>query len=514
MITTAPKANPPRITKEDRQPRTAASGGQIAKGTAWLMLFKVADRGIGLISTLLLARLLTPADFGLVAMASAVLALTELMSAFGFDSALIQRQNTSREHYDTAWTFNVCLGIAISVLLLVLAVPAARFYHEPRLELILSVLAIGSLVGGLENVGTVTFRKDLNFSSEFRFLFAKRMATFLVSISFAFSFRNYWALVAGMVTGKLASVLISYLLHPYRPRFDLSARKDLLHFSKWIFVTNFIVFLHGRSTDFILGRTIGSYGLGIFNVALETASMPSTELIAPLNRAVYPAYSRLSTNMEHLRARFIEVFGMISLIAFPASAGVLCVADLAVRIVLGGQWLEAVPILKILAISGVASALQSNFYVVFVALGKPKATTILFAWITLISLPTIIVASLYYGALGAAYAHFCAGLLSLIGAVFVFTKLTGIPKRTLGSRMLRPALGCLIMAAMVFGAHALIDSKMSDLATLIKFGALVTLGATTYISSVLLFWLLAGRPESAERVVLTTLGNKLRAWTT
>ena len=125
-----------------------ATGGQIARGAAWMMGFKLFDKSIGLISTLVLARVLTPADFGLVAMATAVVALLELMGAFGFDSALIQRQNTDRRHYDTAWTFNVMFGVSIATMLVLLAVPAAGFYHEPRLELMLPALAVGALIGG------------------------------------------------------------------------------------------------------------------------------------------------------------------------------------------------------------------------------------------------------------------------------------------------------------------------------------------------------------------------------
>jgi lipopolysaccharide exporter len=489
-----------------------ASGRQIAKGASWLLLFKMSDRCLGLISTVVLARLLTPADFGLVAMASAVVALIELMGAFGFDSALIQRQELRREHYDTVWTLNLIFGIAIAILLAALAVPAALFYREARLEFILPVLAIGSLVGGLENVGTVSFRKELDFKSEFRFLLAKRFSSFIVTLVLALSFRTYWALVVGVVVSKFFGVLISYHLHPHRPRFTLAARSDLFHFSKWIFISTLIQFLHNRSTDFILGRTVGSHSLGIYNIAAEIASTPSTQLIAPINRAVYPAYARLSNDLEELWDRFMQVFGIICLIAFPVAVGLACVADPVIRLVLGDQWLEAVPIIQIIALCGLGGALQSNLYVVIVALGKPKANTYLSATLLAISLPVVATASLYFGVLGAAYAHLGAAILGLVGIVYVFSRITGMSVQSLIVVVWRPALGSAIMAVTIFTANSLFDSKIPGVTIFLRVIALIIVGSASYISAVLLLWVLSGRPTSAEQSILVGVNRQFRAW--
>ena len=297
------------------------SGRQIARGAAWMILFKMLDKGIGLVSTLILARLLVPADFGLVAMATAVLAFTQLMGAFGFDSALIQRQNVQREHYDTAWTFNVLVGVFTAIVLVALCVPMAGFYKDDRLIAILLVFGLASLIGGFENIGTVAFRKELNFRNEFKFLASKRIVSFVVTLALAWMLQSYWALVAGSVTGRLMSVWISYQLHPFRPRFSLAAKADLMHFSKWIFLSSLINFFTSRSTDFVLGRTVGSHELGIYNIGLEIASMPSTELIAPINRAVYPVYAKLAPDPVALREQFITIFGLICLVGFPVAGG-------------------------------------------------------------------------------------------------------------------------------------------------------------------------------------------------
>ena len=482
-----------------------ATGRQIAKGAAWLMGFKLLDKSIGLVSTLVLVRILTPSDFGLVAMAMSVVALLELMGAFGFDSALIQRQDTARSHFDTAWTFNVIFGCGIAVLLLALALPAADFYREPRLAYMLPALAIGALATGFENIGTVAFRKELNFQLEFRYLLTKRLAGFVITMLAALTLRSFWALIIGIVAGKLMAVIISYLVHPYRPRFSLTARADLFNFSKWLFVSNLIQFLHSRSTDFVLGRTVGSHGLGVYNLAAEISAMPSTELIAPLNRAVYPAYAQLAKAPEKLLARFLEVYGLISLISFPVAVGLYCLAGPVVNLLLGSQWTEAIPIMQILGLCGLVGALQGNMYVVMSAMGQPRANTLLSASLLVISLPAVVYASLYYGALGAAYAHFCASVFGFTGILFVFTKVTSLPLFNLFSVMWRPLLASSAMALAVNNSGEYMRNHWPVASNVVHLAVLMPTGALSYACAIMLLWLLAGRPLTVEQMLLSQM---------
>ena len=135
----------------------------MASGAAWMILVRLLDRSIGLVSTLILARLLVPADFGLVAMATAIGALLDILGGFSFDMALIQNPGAKRSHYDTVWTFNVLFGAFCAVAFIAIAAPAARFYNEGKLENVMYVLAIGYLLNGFSNIGTVDFRKELEF---------------------------------------------------------------------------------------------------------------------------------------------------------------------------------------------------------------------------------------------------------------------------------------------------------------------------------------------------------------
>jgi O-antigen/teichoic acid export membrane protein len=444
-------------------------------------------------------------------MATAIVGLTELMGAFGFDTALIQRQDTQRTHYDTAWTFSVIFGVAIAILLLTLAIPAAEFYREPRLTAILPVLAAGALIAGFENIGTVAFRKELNFGAEFRLLFAKRISTFIVTIGLAVVFRNYWSLIAGIFTGKVVSVLIGYRMHPYRPRFSLTAAKELMHFSKWLFFSNLIQFLQGRSTDFVLGRIVGVHGLGLYNIAAEIALLPSTELIAPLNRAVFPVYSQIAADSDKLLSRFREVFGVIALLAFPVTFGISVVAEDAVMLLLGPKWIEAVPIMQMLAFSGLAAALQSNLYLVIVAMGMPKASTIFSGLVLLVALPSLILFSASYGAAGAAASSAISALIGLIGISYVFVRLTKCPPAWLLLSIWRPLTASAGMALVVTTVKVRISDVVapSTLDSLYRLTILIACGTLSYVLLTMGLWMVSGKPNSSEQTIFQFIRTKI-----
>ena len=249
---------------------------KMAAGAFWMVLFKLTERSLGLISTLILVRLLSPSDFGIVAMAGSFILMTEMMMAFSFDVALIQNQDATEEHYHSAWTCNVLLGLFITVIMLVAASSIAAFYKQPELFWVVCAFALGPLISGCENIGVVAFRKDMEFRREFAFQLSRKVIGFLVVVPLAYFTQSYWALVAGIMTGKLAGTIISYMAHPFRPHFSLVKVKGLLSFSRWLLINNIVSFLKERSSDFAIGRVLGAAPLGVYNISYEIAIMPTT----------------------------------------------------------------------------------------------------------------------------------------------------------------------------------------------------------------------------------------------
>lgn len=206
---------------------------EIVKGSAWMIGLKWFMKSLGIISTLVLARLLLPEDFGLVATAMIFVSLLTYLGQFGLDSALIQNQDRSPDLYSTAWTFNFAVSVLQGVLLYAFASEIADYFDDSRLAPLVQFLSVTFLLKGMKNVGIVDFRKDLKFQYEFQLLALAKILSFIVTVTVAVCYRSYWALVLGIVAGVLVEFVLSYTMHPFRPRFTLVRLRELFSFSQW-----------------------------------------------------------------------------------------------------------------------------------------------------------------------------------------------------------------------------------------------------------------------------------------
>src|SRR5262249_10351616 len=155
--------------------------------------------------------------------------------------------------------------------------------------------------------------------------------------------------------------VLSYGMQPFRPRFSFAASRELFSFSGWLLLSNIIGVVGERIPQFVIGRLQGPAALGLFTVGAEIAYLPANELIAPINRAVFPGYARMASNPESLRQGFVDVIAVILVFVLPVSVGVAVIAQPLVQVLLGEKWLAAVPIIEILApTAGIYAATSNN----------------------------------------------------------------------------------------------------------------------------------------------------------
>jgi O-antigen/teichoic acid export membrane protein len=481
-----------------------------ALGAGWVIGWRMATRVLGLLSTLILVRLLLPEDFGVVALGAAFAQAVDAMSVLGTDDALIRECEPTRAMYDTAFTLNATRGVLTGLMVAGGAGPVAEVFGEPRLGTLLLALAALSVIDGWLNIGVVDFRRDFQFHKEFLLNILPRVVSVGITIAAAALFRSYWALIAGQAAFRIVRVAASYRMHPYRPRFSLAAWRGLMLFSAWTWVLAVTQMMQARVDAFVIGRWLGSGGVGAYALGIEIASLPTTEIVDPLGRAAYSGFS--ATRREGgTHALFNRLVAHSVLITWPAGLGMSMVADPLVRVALGERWLLVVPIIQVLSLACGFSTFGNLAFMLLRTHGY-LATTCAVVLMGLLAKVVLIGALLHFrGLSGAAMGAAIAIVLesSMLLAVAAVTQ--RMPLGPLLARCWRVAAACAAMAGALWGA-GLAWTGGSELfsASVLRLLGSAALGAFAYVATLGALWTAQGRPEGAEADMLGTLGRLLR----
>ncbi|MBV9250107.1 MAG: oligosaccharide flippase family protein [Acetobacteraceae bacterium] len=480
---------------------------RVAAGTGWVIAWRVATRNIGLISTLVLVRLLAPSDFGLVALATSLASAIDALSGIGVHDALIRERAPTKQMYDSAFTMNLIRGFATAFALAVAAWPIAEFFAEPRLLPVVLALAGGMAIGTFENIGTVDFRREMAFQKEFRLQIGSRLFGTAITLGLAFVWQSHWALVAGILSGRTARVVQSYALSAYRARLDLSAWRSLIGFSFWSWAQTIVGQVRARSDSIIVGRMLGAAPVAAFSVGQELGELPITELVAPLHRALFSGFALLQQTGESpalLYRRVVEV-GFVLLL--PAGIGISMVADPLIRLVLDSRWLGVTPVVQIIAAASTVSIFSTVADAMFSAAGRLRMTFVLMTVVAVLRVPMLVVLVWLYGITGAALAYALASLMDQ--GLYLWRALPSLQIRVLDllSGIWRPIAACIVMVGGLQAA-GLAWTEARDahpLGLLQDLAERSGLGALLFAASLAAIWLASGRPDGAERNLMDLL---------
>ncbi len=469
---------------------------------------RMCNRVIGVISTIILARLLVPQDFGLISLAATFQGLIETMSEFALDLALIRTKDASRTLYDSAWTFSVLRGLAVALVVFALSNEVAGYYGQPGLRDVMAWLAITALLQGFQNIGVVDFRKTMDFRKDFLFSVSGRILGTLVTIIVAIWLRSYWALVIGLIARVGALVMLSYVMHPYRPRFSIAGWSELFHFSKWISAYNVMIFLGNSCAAFTLGRVIGPASIGIYSLASEISSLPLTELSGPIRRALYPAFAQvMHGDRSKLGEAFTRGLAVTMCLTLPLTVLISLLAEPIVTVALGRNWLAAVPIVRILVIFASIELATQQVPQGLVVLGKIKPMTIATFGIVAFRVTAVVLLTRWWGLTGAAWAMVAASALQAPIFLRMAIRELGIDIGAMIQATWRTIIA--IAAMVVFGLGFLelcrsmhMQDQIAAMLDAVASGAL-------YLAVHLLLWTLSGKPEGVERDLLRLIGARL-----
>jgi O-antigen/teichoic acid export membrane protein len=463
-------------------------------GAVWMLITRVLVKSLGLISSIVLARLLAPGDFGLVAIAMSIYAFILLFGSVGFNSALIQKAEATNHDYDAVWSLGIIFGFFAGIVFILNANNIAIYFNDERLVPIIYCVSILFVINGFVNTGVVKFQRELNFKRELKFQLIPKLISFCSTLSLAYILQNYWALVIGMLVHQLMITITSYVMSRYKPKFRISGIRKLFNFSKWIMLNQFFYYINNRSMDLIVGKLISTRASGIYNISLEIASIPVTEVVAPINKSAFPAYSRAQKDLSQLQELFLQTITLIGYISIPAVFGVFFVIDIFVPVVLGEQWNDTIVIIEYLSIASLFLGLSSNAGYLLIALGKPFISTLNAFLRTLLLITSAIILINLYGLPGAAMGMVISSIAGFFLAYLFTAYYSQLNIFTILAVFFRPLVAALVMA---FSLTLLKQQYFIDL-SLSSLVATVLAGIIVYCFSIFLVWLLLGKPEGVE----------------
>ena len=275
---------------------------RLASGALWLGAGRMIVNALGFVSTLVLARMLTPEDFGLVALATALLAIFMAVTEMSLSSALIRHSEPTEEHFHTVWTLNVVRSVLIGLLFAAIAYPAARAYHEPRIMPVMVALGASLMITGLANPRLAMFARAFNyFKQDFAIGVVEKLASFIVSVMVAVLYHSYWALVAGTVAMSCRAARDDLCDRALSAARIVAPYAEFMSFSVWVTLGSAIDVLNGRIDQLLMGTLLGRTTLGYYTMGDNISSLPTREAIAPFSNTLLPALSHVRHDRDRLR---------------------------------------------------------------------------------------------------------------------------------------------------------------------------------------------------------------------
>lgn len=348
------------------------------KGIGWIGLLRVATRLSTLLKTAILARLLTPTDFGQFGIVAITLGFFETVTETGVNQVLIQSDRPIHDILDSAWVVAIVRGFAISVLIAISARPLTSFFGDPAVFPLILLASLIPAMKGFINPMIVNFYKDLKFDQEFKFRGILLAADLIVSLSVALATRSALAFIAALLVGGALEVVLSFLWCKVWPKFRYTKTylAEIVGYGKWITLAGAGYWLSAQLGDLVTGKLFGTASLGIYQAAYKVSTLPVTEISGTINQVAFPVMSKVKTDKERLIKIFSSTFLSTNAIGIGIAVVIFLFPSLVVSIVLGPQWTAAASILRLLAVFGILRTIESSLQPLFLAVGKPNVPAI------------------------------------------------------------------------------------------------------------------------------------------
>ncbi len=441
---------------------------QAIKGVVWSAIQRGGSQSVSFIIFFWLARLLTPVEFGLVALANVFLAFMQIFLGEGFAKAIIQRKEVEPAHLDTVFWLNLFISLVLFGLTLVAAEQIAVVFQEPDLAPILRGFSVLFVITSFSTVQRAVLKREFNFKAiAMRSLWGTSLSG-VVGIAMAITGFGVWSLVCQQIIYELIAAMTLWHFSDWRPGFTFSVRhlRDLWNFGITTLGFNALTFFHTRADDLLIGYFLGAAALGLYSLAYRVFTMLSMLLIKTINQVALPIFSRLQDDIEKLTDSFHLMTKLTSLISFPVFTGVALLAHELILLLFGEAWLPAVPVLQLFAIVGTMRAVTFFKSSIFMALNKPAWRLYFGLCDTALNLVGFIIA-FRWGIVAVAFAYAVRFYVMFPVGQWLVGILLQTSLADYFQQLVTPLLGTLAMTAAILAVKTALGSGFSPLIILV-----------------------------------------------
>ncbi|MEQ8723537.1 MAG: lipopolysaccharide biosynthesis protein [Sandaracinaceae bacterium] len=352
---------------------------RVLGGIAWSALGNVFQQVVAFGISVTLARLLSPREFGVLAMVTVLLGFGNLLAELGFTAALIQRKDLSPAHLDSAVWLTLESGSLLGIGFALAAPAVARFYSEPQLVAVTRVMAVNFVLVPTAAVQLALMQREMRFKKLAAIGVGKVVLAGAVGVTLAALDQGIWSLVAHSLCLSAFGTAGLWLFSSWRPRlrFSVSSARELWDYSGSLIGFGVANFWARNADNILVGRFIGATGLGIYSRAYSTMLLPLNQIAAVLTTVMFPALASIQDDRERLASVYLRAVGGVALVTTPVMLGVFVLAEDFVLAVFGSQWAGVVPVLQVLVLLGVMQSLASTVGWLYQALGH---TRMMFRW--------------------------------------------------------------------------------------------------------------------------------------
>ena len=385
------------------------------RGVSWMTALRGVTRGLAIVKIAILARILSPSQFGVYGIALLILGFLEVLTETGINVFLIQEKDDTREYLDSAWVVSIIRGILISLIILVSIPLVIYFFHTPQVKNLLYLVAAVAFVRGFINPMKVTFQKSLQFKKEFLFQGFLFFIDAAVPVSVGFATHSEISMIISMLVAAGVEVILSFIVFKDRPKlvFDKEKFLNVINRGKWITGAGVFSYAFQNLDNIVIGKFLGTGSLGFYQQAYSISTLPVSEIGQIFNKVTFPVYVKLSGEKARLKSAFIKTTGVVLLLACIFGLGIFIFSKPLILIFLGEKWLTIEPVLKILAIFGIFKSLLNFSYSLFLAL-KMQKVVMMSEFFGILGMGIAIYPMvLKYGIVGAGYSTIIAFACSL-----------------------------------------------------------------------------------------------------